>query len=266
MDVNSNKNQELDSLPAAARHSPTGIPVWKRCLDIACILLVAPLVLPLMVVIAAVVKLVSPGPALFRQVRIGYRGQPFTCFKFRTMRVDAATDIHDGHVAKLQTSNEPMVKLDAKGDPRIIPCGNFLRALGLDEAPQIFNVLRGEMSLVGPRPCIPNEYKRYTPRHRMRLDAAPGLTGLWQVSGKNQTTFEQMIDLDIRYARTLSLSQDLRILLKTIPAIWSQAQQQRIRRKAARMSEQMSEQKASPKIAPNPAVKPPLQGTPVGQS
>jgi lipopolysaccharide/colanic/teichoic acid biosynthesis glycosyltransferase len=199
-----------------------GLPRWKRVLDVTCIVLTAPLVLPVMFVIALLIKIVSPGPALFRQERIGYRGRRFTCFKFRTMAVQADSRIHEGHYSRLMDSNLPMRKLDATGDPRLIACGLLLRSLGLDELPQVFNVLRGEMSLVGPRPCLPYEYEIYTPRHRRRFEAVPGLTGLWQVSGKNRTTFEEMIDLDIYYAGHRTFWLDLKILLKTVPAIVSQ--------------------------------------------
>ena len=112
-----------------------------------------------------------------------------------------------------------MVKMDARGDSRLIPGGRLIRASGLDELPQIINVLRGEMSLVGPRPCVPYEYEKYTAWQRNRFRAVPGLTGLWQVSGKNRTTFDEMIRLDIHYAQNKSLSLDLRIMLNTLPAL-----------------------------------------------
>lgn len=198
------------------------MPFWKRALDLFCVLLAAPLWLPAMAVLGALIKIVSPGPVLFRQERIGYLGRRFTCFKFRTMLVNADTGVHQGHLNRLMDTNAPMKKLDAAGDPRLIPCGLLLRSLGLDELPQIFNVIRGEMSLVGPRPCVPYEYENYTPHHRRRLEAVPGLTGLWQVSGKNRTTFEKMIQLDIAYATHKTLLLDLKIIFKTIPAIVSQ--------------------------------------------
>ena len=198
------------------------MPFWKRALDLFCILLTAPVWLPVMAVLGILIKVVSPGPALFRQERIGYLGRRFTIFKFRTMRVNADTGVHQGHLHRLMDSNAPMVKLDASGDPRLIPSGLMLRSLGLDELPQIFNVIRGEMSLVGPRPCVPYEYENYTPHHRRRLEAVPGLTGLWQVSGKNRTTFEEMINLDIKYATHKTLFMDLKIIFKTVPAIMSQ--------------------------------------------
>ncbi len=201
---------------------PCALPLWKRLLDVMCILLAAPLWLPIMLFLGIFIKIVSPGPALFRQERIGFRGRRFTCFKFRTMQVNADAGIHQGHLNRLMDSNAPMKKLDAAGDPRLIPGGLFLRSLGLDEAPQIFNILRGEMSLVGPRPCVAYEYEHYSAHHRRRLDAVPGLTGLWQVSGKNKTTFERMIDLDIFYAANKTLWLDLTILFKTVPAILAQ--------------------------------------------
>jgi lipopolysaccharide/colanic/teichoic acid biosynthesis glycosyltransferase len=115
-----------------------------------------------------------------------------------------------------------MAKLDGKGDSRLIACGRFLRASGLDELPQIFNVLRGEMSLVGPRPCLPHEFKRYKAWQQQRVSAPPGLTGYWQVNGKNKTTFNEMIAMDIFYARNMSVWLDLTIMLKTIPALIEQ--------------------------------------------
>jgi lipopolysaccharide/colanic/teichoic acid biosynthesis glycosyltransferase len=119
-------------------------------------------------------------------------------------------------------SDEPMVKLDKGRDPRLIPFGQLLRASGLDELPQIFNVLQGEMSLVGPRPCTTYEYEAYSPPHKERFAVLPGLTGLWQVSGKNRTTFDEMIQLDIRYGQELSLRRDLWILAKTIGVLCGQ--------------------------------------------
>lgn len=199
-----------------------GMPLWKRLLDLFFIVLSAPVWLPIMLVLGIMIKLVSHGPALFRQERIGHLGRRFTCFKFRTMRVNADTGIHQGHLNRLMDSNVPMKKLDAAGDPRLIPGGLLLRSLGLDELPQIFNILRGEMSLVGPRPCVAYEYENYSPYHRRRLEAVPGLTGLWQVSGKNRTTFEKMVELDISYAKNKTLLLDLKIIFKTVPAIISQ--------------------------------------------
>lgn len=224
----------------AAPHTPesgeTGgamrMPAWKRVLDVTLIILASPLLVPLMAFIALLIRAVSPGPVLFRQERVGFRGRRFTCFKFRTMVVDADPSLHQGHLRELLCSDKPMVKMDAKGDPRVIRFGRLLRASGLDELPQIFNVLRGEMSLVGPRPCMPYEFEQYLPWQMERFNAVPGLTGLWQVSGKNRTTFNEMIRLDIQYARRQSLWLDLKIILKTVPALILQMRDQRAERKA----------------------------------
>ncbi len=205
----------------------TVIPVWKRALDLSIIVLFSPVLVVVGAAVALVIKCGSRGPVLFRQQRVGYRGQLFTCLKFRTMHVGAETKSHQGHTAQLIKSEVPMTKLDAVKDPRIIPLGSILRATGLDELPQMLNILRGEMSLVGPRPCIPYEYEMYEPWQRRRFDAAPGLTGLWQVSGKNRTTFNQMINLDIEYSERSTLALDLQIMLKTVPALIIQCLDQR---------------------------------------
>lgn len=188
-------------------------------LDVTLVLVTLPLVLPVMACIALLIWIVSEGPVLFRQERIGYLGKRFTCFKFRTMAVGTDTSIHQGHLNNLINSDVPMVKMDLKGDPRIITFGVPLRASGLDELPQLINVLRGEMSLVGPRPCVRYEYEKYLPWQKERFNTLPGLTGLWQVSGKNRTTFDEMIQLDIDYSRSKTLRLDLLIMAKTIPAL-----------------------------------------------
>ncbi len=195
------------------------LPVWKRAIDVAGSLAAMPLLGLLALVGWVLMRLASPGPVLFRQERIGYRGRRFLCYKFRTMRAGADTRIHQTHCDYLIQSNAPMVKMDARGDSRLIPGAWLVRALGLDELPQIINVLRGDMSLVGPRPCVPYEYEQYLPWQRERFDAVPGLTGLWQVSGKNRTTFSEMVRLDIDYARTVSWWLDLKIIVLTIPAL-----------------------------------------------
>lgn len=129
------------------------VPRWKRILDTVCILLAAPVLLPVGFLVALAIKLASPGPVLFMQERVGFRGKLFCCLKFRTMSVNADTGVHQGHLQHLMSSDRPMIKLDF-ADKRLIPGGRLLRSLGLDELPQIINVLRGEMSLVGPRPCL----------------------------------------------------------------------------------------------------------------
>jgi len=199
-----------------------GLPMWKRLLDLGVLLLLAPAVAATGAVVALVIRLGSAGPVFFRQRRVGYKGSEFTCYKFRTMRANAEVDSHREHTRRLMSEAVPLTKLDAGQDPRLVPLGAGLRASGLDELPQLLNVLRGEMSIVGPRPCIPYEYELYQPAQRARFDAVPGLTGLWQVSGKNRTTFEEMIQLDVEYSKRLSLWLDLKIILKTLPALWAQ--------------------------------------------
>ena len=199
--------------------TPVEMPGWKRTVDLACSLAALPVLALFTVLTAIVMKFTSPGPVFFRQERVGFQGRRFQCYKFRTMHVGADSSIHRTHCDHLIQSNAPMVKMDARGDARLIPGGRLIRASGLDELPQIINVLRGEMSLVGPRPCVPYEYEKYTAWQRGRFDAVPGLTGLWQVSGKNRTTFDEMIRLDIQYAQDKSLSLDLRIMLRTFPAL-----------------------------------------------
>jgi len=209
-----------------------GLPRWKRVLDVTAILMATPLLLPLAVLIGIIIRVVSSGPILFKQERVGFRGSRFMCLKFRTMRCGAATTTHEGHLQQLMDSNVPMTKMDSTGDSRIIPLGRLLRSSGLDELPQLVNVLKGEMSLVGPRPCIAYEAAKYLPWQLERFNAVPGLTGLWQVSGKNRTTFTRMIQLDIEYARTKSLFLDLKIILKTVPALLLQMWDTRLQKKA----------------------------------
>jgi lipopolysaccharide/colanic/teichoic acid biosynthesis glycosyltransferase len=213
--------------------SRSALPVWKRALDIGLILLFLPGLLIVGTIVALIVKFGSRGPVLFRQKRVGYKGTQFTCFKFRTMEVNAETVSHRNHTEQLIRSQAPMVKLDTQRDPRLVPLGTVLRATGLDELPQLLNVLRGEMSIVGPRPCIPYEFELYEPWQRDRFNAVPGLTGLWQVSGKNRTTFNEMIRLDIEYSERMSLWFDVMIILKTLPALWVQCQDTRAKRKEA---------------------------------
>jgi lipopolysaccharide/colanic/teichoic acid biosynthesis glycosyltransferase len=218
--------EDIGITPAESWLEP-GLPQWKRALDLVIILIVAPALLVFGALVALLVLCGSSGPIFFRQRRVGHKGCEFTCYKFRTMHVGAETDSHRGHTAQLIKSETPMTKLDTRRDPRLIPLGAALRATGLDELPQLINVLRGEMSIVGPRPCIPYEYELYEPWQRRRFDAVPGLTGLWQVSGKNRTTFNEMIRLDIAYSERASLWLDVAIILKTLPALWRQCSEMR---------------------------------------
>jgi exopolysaccharide biosynthesis polyprenyl glycosylphosphotransferase len=198
----------------------------KRGLDIAGSLSLLILLSPLFLLIAALVKLKSPGPVFYRQTRVGQMRKTFTCFKFRTMRVDADHGIHQEFVSSFIKSGAQAQEAGRKGvfkitdDPRVTRLGRILRRTSLDELPQLWNVLRGDMSLVGPRPPVPYEVEQYQPWHCRRvLEAKPGLTGLWQVSGRSRTTFDEMVRLDLRYARACSLWTDLRILLATPRAV-----------------------------------------------
>lgn len=209
---------------------PSATPRWKRLLDLTCILVALPLLLPLLACIALFIKCVSPGPALFRQERVGYRGRRFVCLKFRTMFTGANTAVHEEYCRRLIASGQPMAKLDEDEDRRIIPCGQVLRSCGLDELPQFLNVVRGQMSLVGPRPCLPAEYDAYLPEQKQRFNTLPGLTGLWQVSGKNATTFTRMIEMDLEYIRHQTLKRDLSIMVRTVPVVLTAACQAAHRR------------------------------------
>ncbi|MFQ5738694.1 MAG: sugar transferase [Acidobacteriota bacterium] len=195
------------------------IPFWKRWIDIAGSLVGLILLSPILALIASAIKVTSPGPVFYEQDRIGYGGKPFRLIKFRTMHAAADQNQHRRYVRELISSGGSLAKLDGKDDPRIFPLGGFLRSSCLDELPQLFNVLRGEMSLVGPRPCLPYEAELFRLWHQRRFDSVPGMTGLWQINGKNATTFAEMIRLDIRYEKNRSFWVDLHILAKTLPAI-----------------------------------------------
>jgi lipopolysaccharide/colanic/teichoic acid biosynthesis glycosyltransferase len=183
---------------------------------IAVLMLLA--LLPVLLVIALAVKLDSRGPVLFRQRRVGFRMREFPVLKFRTMAHNAPQELHRLYIAELVHGNGT----DADGglkkmveDPRITRVGRFLRKTSLDELPQLFNVVAGQMSLVGPRPAIAYELEHYEDRHFRRFDVLPGLTGLWQVSGRNELDFHQMLDLDVRYVKESGAAADLQILVRT---------------------------------------------------
>jgi lipopolysaccharide/colanic/teichoic acid biosynthesis glycosyltransferase len=202
----------------------------KRAIDIGGSALLLLLTLPLLATIAAIIKLTSKGPVLFTQERLGQFGQRFKCLKFRTMYVDCDPKIHreyvqqfiagNGNSAHEESSQKNLYKLTH--DPRITPFGRFLRKSSLDEFPQFWNVLRGEMSLVGPRPPVPYEFEVYDVWHRRRvLELKPGVTGLWQVSGRNRIPFQEMVRLDLRYSQKWSLWLDFKILIATPWAVFS---------------------------------------------
>lgn len=179
---------------------------------------------PAMLVVAGVIRATSPGPALFRQIRIGYRKQPFVMLKFRTMQADSPDDLHRDFVRRELNGEDPrdpggrgLFKLE--GDQRVTRIGRALRATSMDELPQLINVLRGEMALVGPRPALAWELELYQPHHHERFAVKPGITGLWQVSGRSRLPMTQALDLDVEYVHRRSLALDLSILARTVPAV-----------------------------------------------
>lgn len=190
----------------------------KRAVDVAVSGLGLVLLAPLLLAIGLAVRLTSPGPAIFRQVRVGRFGRHFGFFKFRSMYIDA-----EARKAALLARNESKagVIFKMRRDPRVTPLGRVLRRLSLDELPQLFNVLLGDMSLVGPRPPLPSEVREYTLEDRKRLNVTPGLTCIWQISGRSELSFAEQVRLDKQYIRTHGLWNDLKILVKTVPAILS---------------------------------------------
>jgi lipopolysaccharide/colanic/teichoic acid biosynthesis glycosyltransferase len=194
--------------------SVMGEPRSKRAFDVAISLAVMPLVLPVLLVTALAVRVDSPGPILFRQQRTGRHGSRFAMYKFRTMVRDA--EAMKASLAHLNVLPPPDFKIP--NDPRITRVGKFLRKTSLDEVPQIFNVLRGEMSLVGPRPTsfAASTYSRW---HTVRLEVRPGITGQWQVKGRNESTFDERLRMDIAYIRNRSLATDIRIFLMTFLSV-----------------------------------------------
>jgi lipopolysaccharide/colanic/teichoic acid biosynthesis glycosyltransferase len=198
--------------------------ILKRGLDIAGSLFALTLFMPLFVILAILVKLTSRGPVLFCQKRVGRYGREFNFYKFRTMYQGNDPRIHQEYVAKLIAGdlNEPKGVYKIVNDPRITPVGRFLRKSSLDELPQFFNILKNDMSLVGPRPPLPYEFERYQTWHKRRvLELKPGLTGLWQVEGRSRTTFDEMVRMDLRYAIERSLWVDVKIILQTPSAMFS---------------------------------------------
>jgi exopolysaccharide biosynthesis polyprenyl glycosylphosphotransferase len=187
----------------------------KRGMDVVGALVGVVFGAPLLALIALAIRIDSPGPVFFRQVRVGTNGKQFEIYKFRSMRVGA--DVELDQLRELNEADGPLFKI--RDDPRLTRVGHFLRRTSLDELPQLWNVLRGEMSLVGPRPPIPVEVGRYLEWHKRRLEVRPGMTGLWQVSGRSMLSFDEMVLLDVYYIENWSLWLDCKILLRTIPKV-----------------------------------------------
>lgn len=213
--------EEFDGTPLltfSTTPAETGALLVKRAVDVGLALLLGIVCLPLAALLALLIKLTSHGPVLFRQVRCGLSGRPFTFYKLRTMTEDAEERLAE--VAHLNEHDGPVFK--SSHDPRVTAFGRFLRRFSLDEIPQLWNVLKGEMSLVGPRPPLPDEVARYEKWQRRRLSMKPGLTGLWQVSGRSDLpSFDQWMELDLAYIDNWSLTLDAKILLRTVPTVLS---------------------------------------------
>lgn len=209
-----------------ASHANFKIKIWnftikvtyilKRVLDIAGSALLLLLLSPVFILTAIWLKLDSPGPLIYRQVRVGVNGRHFNFYKFRSMYVDA-----DARLKELEKNNESRdgVIFKMKKDPRVTRCGRFIRKYSIDELPQLINVLLGDMSLVGPRPPLPREVDQYSLDDRKRLQVVPGITCLWQISGRSDIPFTKQVQLDKEYIKSSSIWKDLLILIKTIPAV-----------------------------------------------
>lgn len=189
----------------------------KRVFDLVVGWIVVLVGLPVWIVLALAIKLTSPGPIFYRQRRVGREGVPFDMLKFRSMYADADARLADLRASGANEATGPLFKM--KDDPRVTPIGKWMRKFSFDEFPQLINVLRGEMSLVGPRPPLPGETASYTDHHWRRMEVLPGLTGLWQVSGRSRLTFDEMIRLDLFYIENWSVGFDIGLLLRTVPAV-----------------------------------------------
>jgi exopolysaccharide biosynthesis polyprenyl glycosylphosphotransferase len=194
----------------------------KRAFDVIAVTVGLILIAPLMLLIAVLIKLDSPGPVIYRQKRIGENGRPFTMYKFRSMKTGAKVDLHQEYVSRLilenlspEQANGGVDSLKIEADPRVTRFGRFIRKSSLDELPQLINVLFGDMSLVGPRPPLPYELEVYQDWHKRRLEALPGITGLWQIKGRNRVSFDEMVRMDLEYIKNQSFRMDLLILLQT---------------------------------------------------
>ena len=189
--------------------------VLKRGIDVLVAIVGLVLLSPVLLILGVAIRIETPGGAIFRQARVGQNGHEFTCLKLRSMVAGAESEL--GQLRERNEATGPLFKI--REDPRRTRVGRFVRRTSLDELPQLWNVLRGEMSLIGPRPAIPAEVLEYEPWHSRRLDVRPGITGLWQVSGRSNLTFDEMVLLDIYYIENWSPIMDLRILLKTVPTV-----------------------------------------------
>jgi lipopolysaccharide/colanic/teichoic acid biosynthesis glycosyltransferase len=211
--------------------------MMKRGFDVVVAAAALILLSPIFLAVAFTVRITSRGSVLFRQTRVGLNGQPFTMLKFRSMKTDTPTDIHNKYTREwiygrsgspdngsngANAADPAPIQSDIHkltDDPRITSVGRFLRATSLDELPQFWNVLRGDMSIVGPRPALPYEVDRYTEWHKRRLTVLPGITGAWQVSGRSNLAFDEMVALDVDYIEQWSIGRDFELMLRTVPTV-----------------------------------------------
>ena len=207
----------LDGVRIPAAEVRLGYQLIKRAIDLVGAAVLLLLFSPLFLLIAVCIKVDSPGPIIFRQKRLGLGGRAFIFYKFRSMHVDA--EISRQKILHLSEVSGPIFKM--RNDPRVTRVGRWLRRYSLDELPQLINVLRGDMSFVGPRPPLPDEVEKYEDWQLMRLSVIPGITCLWQVSGRSKLSFDEWVRLDLKYIESRSLWLDICILLKTIPAVIS---------------------------------------------
>jgi exopolysaccharide biosynthesis polyprenyl glycosylphosphotransferase len=209
------QDQSAHGVTIGARASKDWEQSAKRVLDVVGSVFGLILLFPVLLVVALLIKMTSPGPALYRQERVGRHGRQFRVWKFRSM--SCGSDQRVAEIMAAQGGYVPFYKM--REDPRITPFGRFLRRSSIDEVPQLINVLKGEMSLIGPRPQVQAEVDQYAPEHHRRLTVKPGITGLWQVSGRSDVPRHEALLLDLYYVETWSLRRDLHILLKTAKAV-----------------------------------------------
>ena len=217
MTLNININTKIECQEIKAKKEYL---VLKRALDLFTVLLLIIIFGPLMLAIVLAIRLFSPGPILYKQTRIGKNGKPFKMLKFRSMRLENAPDIHREYVIDLILNNHDPKSLGKdtlklESDPRITGLGKYLRKWSIDELPQFFNVLKGEMSMVGPRPSLPYEYEVYKDWHKKRVLVLPGITGLWQVTARNLVSFDEQVRIDLAYIQNMNLWLDIKIILMT---------------------------------------------------
>lgn len=215
-----------DRAPSSPATTSRASSFVKRALDVVGSLGLLSLASPVMLGVAIAIKRSSPGPVFHVHDRVGLHGNHFAFIKFRSMHVDCDDQVHRDYVKRwIKEGQESANDVNGKkrhkllDDPRVFAFGRFIRKYSIDELPQLLNVLRGEMSLVGPRPALPYEVESYSAHHRRRFEGLPGITGLWQVSGRNRLSFEEMVELDIQYLETWSVLADLRILARTIGVV-----------------------------------------------